>query len=248
MNRMMPQVVKRADHILADSEFVRQEIIEYYGVTPERVTTVLLGVSSDFYPVREDACKVVLARHELRYGDYLLAVGTLEPRKNLSTVIAAFAQLPETTRRRFPLIIVGMKGWGMEEFSAATRQMFDRGEVRMLGYVPQADLPTLYAGARLFVYPSIYEGFGLPPLEAMACGTPVIVSNRASLPEVVGNAGILVDPMDDAIIAQQMSAVLENDGLYQKLSEAGVKQAKSFTWRNCATGTMAVYQKVLECH
>jgi alpha-1,3-rhamnosyl/mannosyltransferase len=187
----------------------------------------------------------VLQEYKLQYGRYLLAVSTLEPRKNLSAVLAAFAQLPQKTRQQYPLVIVGMRGWGEGLVSAGLRQMIANGEVRLTGYVPQADLPILYAGARLFVYPSLYEGFGLPPLEAMACGVPVIVSDRASLPEVVGNAGIMVDPLDDRHLAQRMLELIEDDARHRSLSLAGRQRAQKFGWRHCAEQTMAVYAKVL---
>ena len=245
MNRFMPKVVERATHIVVDSDFVRREVMTHYGVQGDRVTTVLLGVSPEFRPRPVEDCKPVLDKFGLSHGHYLLAVGTLEPRKNLSTVIAAFGQIPETLRRRFPLVIVGMKGWGMERFSDGVRHMIDRGEVRLPGYVDQAELPALYAGARLFVYPSLYEGFGLPPLEAMACGVPVSASRRASLPEVVGDAGLLVDPMDDTAIAGHMRSLIEDDAMHAHLSSAGQARAATFTWRNFALETLAVYKKVL---
>jgi alpha-1,3-rhamnosyl/mannosyltransferase len=245
MNQLMPRVVKQATHIVVDSEFIRQEVIGYYGLPPDRVTTVLLGVSPDFRPLDAHACASALAPHGIRHGEYILAVGTLEPRKNLATVIAAFAQLPDAIRRRYPLVIVGMNGWGMERFPERLRQMVDKGEVRLTGYIPQQDLPKLYAGARLFVYPSIYEGFGLPPLEAMACGVPVIVSRRASLPEVVGDAGALVEALDDAEISARMRALLEDDALHRGFSAAGLKQAEKFTWRQCAVETLQVYEKAM---
>ncbi|RJF97808.1 glycosyltransferase family 4 protein [Noviherbaspirillum saxi] len=245
MNRVMPSVVKRAEHIIVDSEFVRSEVIDHYGVAPERVTTVLLGASPEFHPVAADQCASVLKQFGLSPGRYVLAVGTLEPRKNLSTVIAAYAQLPDAVRQRYPLVIVGMNGWGMEKFSDSLKHMIRRGEVRLPGYVAQADLPALYSGARLFVYPSLYEGFGLPPLEAMACKVPVIASNRASLPEVVGDAGLLVEPLDDVAIAAHMRALIEDDALHARLSMAGLVRADGFTWRKFALETLAVYRKVL---
>jgi glycosyltransferase involved in cell wall biosynthesis len=224
---------------------VRQEVMEYYGVPDARVTTVLLGVSPEFKPLDAGRCLPALAQFGLQPGRYLLAVGTLEPRKNLSTMIAAFERLPAGLRRRFPLVIVGMNGWGMERFSGKVRHMIADGEVHLLGYVPQGDLPALYSGARLFVYPSLYEGFGLPPLEAMACGVPVIASCRASLPEVVGDAGVLVEALDDHAIAQHMQALIEDDALHACLSEAGRARAQTFTWRKFAHETIAVYKKVI---
>jgi alpha-1,3-rhamnosyl/mannosyltransferase len=243
MNRVLPSVLRRADHIVVDSEFVRQEVIDHYGLAPERVTTILLGVAPEFCPIA--ASGPVLAQHRLQVGRYMLAVGTLEPRKNLSTVIAAFSRLPDGVRRQTPLVIVGMHGWGMEKFSAGLQQMISRGEVVLTGFVAQGDLPALYSGARMFVYPSIYEGFGLPPLEAMACGTPVIASNRASLPEVVGEAGLLVDPLDDEAITRHMRLLLEDDAMHAQLAQAGRERAASFTWRRFALQTLDVYRKVL---
>jgi glycosyltransferase involved in cell wall biosynthesis len=245
MNRLMPATMKAAAHILVCSEFIRKEVIAHFGVREDRITTTLLGVAKEFKPRDADQCAPVLTRYGLHFGRYILAVATLEPRKNLGTMIAAFAQLPEATRRQYPLVIVGMRGWGDNLVSNSLRKMIACGEVRLTGYVPQKDLPSLYAGARLFAYPSLYEGFGLPPLEAMACGVPVIVSNRASLPEVVGNAGMLVDPLDDVGIARYMRALIEDDVLHQSLATAGLQRSLSFTWRKCATETMAVYQKTL---
>ncbi|WP_151635788.1 glycosyltransferase family 4 protein [Noviherbaspirillum aerium] len=243
MNRVMPSVLRRADHIVVDSEFVRQEVIDHYGLAAERVSTILLGVAPEFRPM--NASGAVLSQYGLRYGQYILAVGTLEPRKNLLSVIAAFSRLPDGVRWQMPLVIVGMDGWGMEKFSTGLQQMIARGEVVLTGYVAQAELPALYSGARMFVYPSIYEGFGLPPLEAMACGTPVIASNRASLPEVVGDAGLLVEPLDDDAIRRHMQELLENDELHARLAQAGRERAASFTWRRFALQTLDVYRKVL---
>jgi alpha-1,3-rhamnosyl/mannosyltransferase len=248
MNRLMPQTVKKAAHILVDSEFIRQEVIAHFGIAPERVTTTLLGVTPEFRPMREETCRAALSAYGLSYGNYILAVGTLEPRKNLSSVIAAFSRLPDAIRSHCPLVVVGMQGWGEDRYSKELRELIRRGEACMAGYVPQAVLPSLYAGARMLVYPSLYEGFGLPPLEAMACGVPVIVSNRASLPEVVGNAGIQVEPLDDASLTQNMLALIEDDGLHQRLARAGHQRAAAFTWEKCAFETIAVYQRAIADH
>jgi glycosyltransferase involved in cell wall biosynthesis len=246
MNRFMPKTMEAAAHILVDSEFIRREVIDYFGVAPDRVTTTLLGVAKEFRPIDAAHCEPILGRYGLKFGHYVLAVATLEPRKNLATLIAAFAQLPQVIRRHYPLVIVGMRGWGENLTSPSLQQMIACGEVRLTGFVPQNDLPFLYAGARVFVYPSLYEGFGLPPLEAMACGVPVIVSKRSSLPEVVGDAGILIEPLDDGEIAEKIRSVIENAALHQQLSQAGRQRSLSFTWRKCATETLAVYRKALE--
>jgi len=201
MDALMPRVIAGAARIIADSEFTRGEVIAHYGVAPGRVSSVLLGVTDEFRPVPKEDCAPELAARGLEHGRYILAVGTLEPRKNLATAIAAFRRLPDAVRRRFPLVIAGMPGWG-ERLPPGVREMAAQGELRIAGFVPQAGLPALYSGARLFVYPSLYEGFGLPPLEAMACGVPVVVSRRASLPEVVevfvGPCAVIVAPCKGA--------------------------------------------------
>ncbi len=245
MNRIMPRAMESAAHVLVDSDFVKREVMEHYGLPEARITTTLLGVSTEFQPLSAQQCAAPLDRYRLQYGRYILAVATLEPRKNLSSLIAAFAQLPDTLRRRYPLVIAGMRGWGESMMTESLRNMIAKGEVRLVGYVAQADLPRLYAGARMFVYPSLYEGFGLPPLEAMACAVPVIASNRASLPEVVGNAGILTEPLDDTRIVQHMRALIEDDALHAHLAKAGRLRARQFTWRKCAMETLAVYRRVL---
>ena len=141
-------------------------------------------------------CRGFLAPFGLQPQQYILSVGTLEPRKNLTTAIKAYARLPEVIRAEIPLVIAGMKGWRTDGLDKEVAALIDKGQIRRLGYVPDEALPALYSGARAFVYPSLYEGFGLPPLEAMACGAPVIVSNRSSLPEVVEDAGLQVDALD----------------------------------------------------
>jgi alpha-1,3-rhamnosyl/mannosyltransferase len=235
MNREMPGAVARATRILTDSEFVRGEVISHFGVPAERVTAIPLGVEPRFRPFAPEAGRATLDRHGLRFGEYVLVVGTLEPRKNVATALAAYERLPEALRKRFPLAVAGMEGWGDHKI-----------EAHRLGYVPDDDLPALYSGARAFVYPSIYEGFGLPPLEAMACGAPVIVSDRTSLPEVVGGAGMRVDPQDDAGLATRLQALLEDDALRARHAEAGIAQAKRFTWAACAAATLAEYRRALE--
>ncbi len=246
MNKIMPRVIEQAAHIVVDSDFVRREVMSHYGVKPERVTTVHLGVAPEFFPLQTGHHVPVLERFGLRAGEYLLAVGTLEPRKNLSSVISAYLQLSCALRRKYPLVVVGMAGWGMEQLSSRLRQLVDSGEVRLLGYVPQESLPALYSGARMLVYPSLYEGFGLPPLEAMACGTPVIASRKASLPEVVGDVGLLVEPLDDLEIARHMRALIDDDELHARLGVNGRRRALGFTWRKFALEMLDVYRKVLD--
>jgi glycosyltransferase involved in cell wall biosynthesis len=245
MDRAMPGIVGRAAHILTDSEFVRSEILEHFGTDPARVTAVPLGVDPAFRPVPPEACAPILADMDLVYGRYVLALGTLEPRKNVGAAIDAHAGLPEALRARFPLAIGGMRGWGPDGTTPAREAAARSGELRLLGYVPHEALAALYSGARALVYPSLYEGFGLPPLEAMSCGTPVVVSRRASLPEVVGDAGLQVEP-EAAAIRETLRALLEENVVHARLAQAGRKRALQFTWRRCAQATISAYRQALK--
>jgi alpha-1,3-rhamnosyl/mannosyltransferase len=235
---------RRADCVITDSEYVRREVMESFGLPEDRVVAVLLAAAESFSPVADDDLCAGLSEYDLQSGKYVLAVGTLEPRKNLVTAIQAYARLPEPVRQEFPLVIVGMKGWRMEDFDRQVGAMIEAGQIRRLGYVPDEKLPVLYSGARVFVYPSLYEGFGLPPLEAMACGSPVIVSNRSSLPEVVGDAGLQVEALDVDALADAMRRVIENDDLRAMLGRKGIERAASFSWQKCAQETAVIYRKV----
>jgi glycosyltransferase involved in cell wall biosynthesis len=242
MERALPGVVAHAAHVLTDSEFVRAEIVGHFGIPADRVSAVPLGVDADFAPVARERCEPVLRGLGLEYGGYVLALGTLEPRKNVGSAMDAHAALPEALRERFPLAVAGMRGWGPDGTTPAREAAVARGDMRLLGYVPHEVLAPLYSGARCLVYPSLYEGFGLPPLEAMACGTPVIASRRASLPEVVGEAGVLVEP-EAGEIRDVLRRLLEDDALHARLAGAGRAHSRHFTWRRCAEGTAAAYRR-----
>jgi glycosyltransferase involved in cell wall biosynthesis len=208
-------------------------------VTPE-------GVSALFVPVRDPA-RLQAVRQ--RYGiarDYILSVGSLQPRKNLVRLIHAYVNL----RRRdddvdHQLVIVGKKGWLYQDIFRAARESPFVEDIIFTGYVPEEDLPALYSGATVFVYPSIFEGFGLPVLEAMACGVPVITSNSSSLPEVVGEAAILVNPYDERAIEVALRQVVWNAELRRELSERGLRRAQQFSWRRTAELTVRAYEEVV---
>lgn len=244
MNRYFESGLRQADAIITDSEFVKRELMEVFGVSSERITPILLGVEAMFTPLTPAQTQAVLAQHRLMHGQYFLAVGTLEPRKNLSLALRAYQQLPAQTRQRYPLVLIGMNGWHTAELERQMAPLVQAGEVRQLGYVPAPELATIMAGATALVYPSVYEGFGLPPLEAMACGVPVICANTSSLPEVVGYAGVLIDPRDEGALASAMRRMAEDPAARADLSGKAALRAREFTWGRCADQTMAVYRSV----
>jgi glycosyltransferase involved in cell wall biosynthesis len=240
---LMPRLARQVAHIIAVSEFTRHRIVERFGVRPGKVTVIPNGVDERF-SVRP-AEEVAAARQTIGVpeGHYFLFVGSLEPRKNLSRLLKAW----EKAHRRLPddtwLVVAGAKGRSQVFTGVALEQLPPR--VHLTGYVSDEDLPALYSGALAVVYPSLYEGFGLPPLEAMACGTPVVTSNRSALPEVVGDAGVLVDPYDTDAIAQALAEALENTGLREELSRRGLERARRFTWPQVAEQTVRVYKEIL---
>ena len=245
MGRHFPRSLERASAILTDCSFVKQELVETFGLNPESVTPVLLGVSPDFIPRAPAECNAFLADHGLAHGKYVLSVGTLEPRKNIPTLIDAYSMLPADLQQRFPLVLVGMRGWLTSGLEARMKPLVERGVIKPLGYVADEMMPLIYSGAAAFVFPSLYEGFGLPPLEAMACGTPVISSRSSSLPEVVGDAGVLVDPMNVDALAESLRRVLEDRAFAEVLAQQGIKRAAGFSWKKTAAETIAVYRRAL---
>jgi len=208
-------------------------------------------VDARFQPITDPD---TLARVRNRYGlpeRFILYVGTIEPRKNLTTLLEAYAALTSrVSNLQYPisnihLVIAGRKGWLYEGFFRRLRELGLEREVVFPGFVPDEDLPALYSAAELFVFPSLYEGFGLPPLEAMACGTPVITSNSSSLPEVVGEVGIMVEPRDVRALAEAMELVLTDEGKRREMREKGLRQAARFSWKRTAQETLEVYRSVV---
>jgi alpha-1,3-rhamnosyl/mannosyltransferase len=240
----LPAALKEAAHVTTDSHEVRREAILHFGLDPVRTTAIHLGVAEAYEPRVEVQCREVLARHGLRYGKYVLSVGTLEPRKNLVAAIQAFAAVPDRVRSNIPLVVVGRRGWLSESVETMIRAGERAGWLRFLGFVPQRELPVMYAGARLFVYPSRYEGFGLPVVEAMASGVPIITSSVSCLPEIAGNAAELVHPDDLDGLRASLTRLLEDDARHAELRSLGLDRAKRFSWQRCAEETVAVYRKV----
>lgn len=245
MDKYFKPGLDRASLILTDSEFVKRELIDVFNVKPERIRPVLLGVEALFHPRSADETRSVLDANGLLHGQYLLAVGTLEPRKNLGVALQAFMRLNPQLRKRFPLVLVGMKGWHTSALEQQIAPLVAAGEIRQLGYLAREDLAKVIAGATTLIYPSIYEGFGLPPLEAMACGVPVITSNVSSIPEVVGDTGVMIAPDDVDGLVEAMKTMLTAPELRADMARKALVRSAQFTWANCVTQTVDAYRSVI---
>ncbi len=246
LQRLTRLSVKHAAQIIAVSRFTRDELVRVLGVAPERIAVIHNGVDEAMRPLEDRAAVEAFRRQKGLPTGLILFLGTLEPRKNVPALVAAYALPRQRYRSPHRLVLAGGKGWGYGQIEAAlARTHLGPDDVILPGFVPQDELPLWYNVADLFVYPAIYEGFGIPPLEAMACGTPVMVSNRASLPEVVGDAGIVVDPDDVDAMARAMYDVLTDSERRGALAAAGVARARGFSWQETARNTAAVYHGAL---
>jgi glycosyltransferase involved in cell wall biosynthesis len=214
------------------------------GIPPEKIFTAQLGVTPEFCPIR-DKTLLAQARHKYNLPEhFLLYVGVIEPRKSISTLLKAYADII-TELPNYNLVVAGPKGWMVDNIRKQTDQLNISAKVHFTGYVEQADLPLVYNLADVFIYPSIYEGFGLPVLEAMACGTPVITSNVSSMPEIVGDAGVLISPNDSRALSHSLVKLVNDPIERQQLSLKAMERAAAFTWDRTAEKTFAVYRYVL---
>ncbi|MFQ5855242.1 MAG: glycosyltransferase family 4 protein [Anaerolineae bacterium] len=273
LTRAVPRSVARADHILADSKSTKNDLIGHLNTDPERITVVYPGVDPRFHPLDDLAIADVCTRYGLSQP-FILSVGTLQPRKNYSTLIEAYARLsrgeadrrddslaagpsirpasplPRTLRQSpgqasdLGLVIAGDKGWLYNEIFETVERLGVGGRVRFVGFVADEDLPALYNAAEVFALPSLYEGFGLPVLEALACGTPVVTSDVSSLPEVAGDAALLVSPRDVEGLSHALHQALTDQELRTTLRERGLTQAQQFTWQQAATTVLGIYHRL----
>jgi glycosyltransferase involved in cell wall biosynthesis len=245
--RAVPRSLQRARHVLADSESTRRDLIELMNLPPDRITVIGAGVERRFRPVTDPASLAeVRARYRLPER-FILGVSTLEPRKNFTGLIAAYNQLAEAHPRLsadLHLVIAGGRGWLYDDIFAAAEASPVRQRIHFAGFVADEDLPALYSQAAAFAFPSHYEGFGIPVLEAMACGTPVVCADNSSLPEVAGDAALLVDAADVHGLAEAMHRLLVDSSLRERLIGRGFEQAKKFTWEEAARRLLDVYRKV----
>jgi glycosyltransferase involved in cell wall biosynthesis len=245
IDRHLKRTLRHARHLTALSQFTKDSAVRALGIAADRITVVPLAPADAFRPFTAAEAAPVLARFDLTDRAYVLSISTIEPRKNFDRLFAAHQKLPAALRQRAPLVIAGGKGWGLGLNAAATEAAIRRGELRMLGHIADDDLVALTARAGVFAYVSLYEGFGLPVIEAMAAGCAVVASNTTSIPEVAADAALLVDPLDDTAIAAGLQSVLDDPDLAETLRAAGLIRATAFSWDRTVAELLACWRAAL---
>jgi len=243
---MLPRFLRRADAVIAVSEHTRRDVLRHMHIPEQKITVIYEGANPSYRPLNDPAA---VAAVRARYGvpeRYILFFSTIEPRKNLAALLGAYQALLARPGAWPDLVIAGRKGWLYAPVFARVQALGLTERVRFTDWVAEADAPALMNGAELFVYPSLYEGFGLPPLEAMACGVPVVASSASSIPEIVGDAGLLVQPTDEAGLMAAMQAALTDPALRANMRARGLARAKRFTWEAAAHATLKVYAGVVD--
>ena len=238
------QAVRKCDYIIAVSESTKRDIIQLTGAPEGKISVVHEAAHPVYRPLPDAQFLQRVKKRPATERDFILFVSTIEPRKNVATLLRAYKQLLDDYHPNVNLVLAGEKGWLFDRVFALVDQFGLRGRVHFLGRVSTEDLLELYNAAELLVHPAFYEGFGLPPLEAMACGTPVVVSNTSSLPEVVGDAALMVEPTDVDGMTVAMWRLLSDKALHQEMSDKGLKRARQFSWRRAAIETLSIYRRV----
>lgn len=244
MQKELQKTLHTANALITDSEYTRKELANYFSWPIEKIHAVPLACGEEFHPRSVEELEPLLQQYGLKMGAYTLFVGTIEPRKNILALLDAYAMLPIMIRQRWPLVLTGYQGWRSEEIHARIKKAEGEGWAKYLGFLPAEQLPLLFSGARLFAFPSLYEGFGLPVLEAMASGIPVVCSDSSSLPEVVGDVALMTDAEDIDHLSQLLEQGLQDDIWRAEAREQGLERAKLYSWARCAEQTAEVYRSV----
>jgi glycosyltransferase involved in cell wall biosynthesis len=237
------KTIKNVDKVITISECTKRDVMKYLKAPEEKVKVIYNGKDEGFKPVNQKEVDKFKQKYNLDFS-FILYVGVLQPRKNIPTLIKAYYKLKKEGIKH-KLVIAGGKGWQYKKIFETVEKLNLQKDVIFIGHIPDDDIPKLYNAADLFAFPSIYEGFGLPPLEAMACETPVVTSNSSSLPEVVGDAGIMVNPYDVDGLSKAMYEVLTNEGLRADMVKKGLERAKMFSWEKCAKEVLEVYEEAI---
>jgi alpha-1,3-rhamnosyl/mannosyltransferase len=238
-DRNFEGILRRADGLIAVSESTKSDAVRILGLRPEKITVIHSGIAAAFFNVSDEDIDAVRARYSLN-RPFVLFIGTIEPRKNIDSLLDAFEALPASVRQEFELVMAGPMGWASTETAARVRS------VRYLGYIPEPDIAPLTAAATVFAYPSLYEGFGFPVAQAMAAGTPAITSNVSSLPEITGDAALLIDPRSLSELRDALSRLLLSPTLRAELAARGRSRARAFGWQTCAARSLVFFRKVAE--
>lgn len=246
LNKYLIKTLDHVDHVITVSNFSKNELIHYFKYDYEKITAIPLGISDQFKPYSEIESRVVLRSLGIQWNSYLLSVATFEPRKNLQRLIEAYVDLPKSLKNQYPLVLAGASGWLNKDLNIKIKTMLSTENIKILGYVTHEQLPYLYAGARGFAYPSLYEGFGFQVLEAMASGVPVLTSKNTSMDEISGGLPLLIDPFDVTSIKIGLETLLVDETWRENRSVKGINHVAQYTWEKCAKATIDVYKKVYE--
>lgn len=245
LDQAIPQTLSQVSRLITPSAFVKNEVAQHYGFPEDRITVTPLGVDPNFQPRSQSDCQNTLKRLGLTYKRFVLAVATQEPRKNLLRLLKAHQLLDRSTRQAHPLVLVGGSGWQDQDIKKAIKKGIESGDVVLTGYVDETTLHHMYASATLLAFPSLYEGFGLPIIEAMASGTPVLTSQSSAMSEVAGGHALLVNPLDTEDIKSQLDKGLNDTAWQASAQAAGLHHSQSFTWLHCGEQTLRCYQSMV---
>jgi alpha-1,3-rhamnosyl/mannosyltransferase len=244
LKKMLPETINQTNHIITVSNFVRNEIIDVLNVPPDRVSVIWNGVSEQYKPYSRKISIPILAKYGLDYKQYILSVATLEPRKNINSLVDAYLRLEEKLQERYPLVLAGTNGWGNSELKHKINKLVKQGKIIDIGYVHDKYLPVIYSSASVFIYISHYEGFGLPVLEAMACGVPVITTKNSAMSEVTRDSAVCVDQNDQNEIKNAIQMLLKDGELAIKYTRLGLKRSIEFSWRKTASGVLNIIKSI----